>query len=46
MKKIGTILLVLFIFIAIGFSYIQYNKSDVENKVIEYLTTEKKYFEG
>ena len=41
MKKIGTILLVLFIFIAIGFSYIQYKKSDVEDKVIEYLTTEK-----
>lgn len=41
MKNIGTVLLILFIFIGIGFSYIQYKKSLVEDSVIEYLTTEK-----
>lgn len=41
MKKIGTILFVLIIFIAIGFSYIQYKKSDAEDSVIEYLIKEK-----
>ncbi|MFB5281864.1 hypothetical protein [Peribacillus sp. Hz7] len=41
MRKIGTVLLVLFIFTGIGFSYIQYKKSNVEDSVIEYLTTEK-----
>lgn len=41
MKKIGMVLLILFIFIGIGFSYIQYKKSNVEESVIKYLTTEK-----
>lgn len=41
MKKIGTVLLILIIFIGIGFSYIQYKKSNVEESVIRYLTTEK-----
>ncbi|OLN23946.1 hypothetical protein BTO30_00515 [Domibacillus antri] len=41
MKKIGTVLLILFTFIGIGFSYIQYKKSNVEESVIKYLTTEK-----
>lgn len=35
------VLLILFIFIGIGFSYIQYKKSNVEESVIKYLTTEK-----
>ena len=41
MKKIWIVLLVLLIFIVVGFSYIQYKKSNVEDNVIEYLTTEK-----
>jgi hypothetical protein len=41
MKKIGTVVLMLLIFIGIGFSYIQYKKSNVEQSVTEYLTTEK-----
>lgn len=41
MKKIGAIVLILLIFIGIGFGYIQYKKSNVEQRVIEYLTTEK-----
>jgi hypothetical protein len=41
MKKIGTALLILFILIGIGFSYIQYKKLNVEHSVIKYLTTEK-----
>ncbi|XQY89997.1 hypothetical protein ACNRWW_10575 [Metabacillus sp. HB246100] len=42
MKKIGTIALILLIFIGIGFGYIQFKKSNAEQSVIEYLTTEKK----
>lgn len=41
MKKLGIVLLILFVFIGISFSYIQYKKSNVEDSVIEYLTTEK-----
>ena len=41
MKKVITIFLVLIIFIAGGFSYIQYKKSDVEESVIDYLTTKE-----
>ncbi len=46
MKKIGAVLLTLFIFIGIGFSYIQYKKSNVEESVIKYLTTEKNISKG
>ncbi|MDM5292334.1 hypothetical protein QUF81_03730 [Peribacillus simplex] len=44
MKKIRYTLLVLLILIGIGFTgfgYIQYKKSNVEDSVIKYLTTEK-----
>lgn len=41
MRKIGAVLAVLIIFIGIGFTYIQYKKSNVEDSVIEYLVTEK-----
>lgn len=41
MKKIGYTLLVLLILTAIGFGYVQYKKSNVEDSVIKYLTTEK-----
>ncbi|WP_273126889.1 hypothetical protein [Bacillus weihaiensis] len=41
MKKALAIVLIVLIFIGIGFSYIQYKKSYVEQRVIEYLTTEK-----
>jgi len=41
MKKIGTVVLILIIFIGIGFSYIQYKKSNVEKSVTRYLTIEK-----
>lgn len=40
MKKLGTILLILLTFIGSGFGYIQYKKSNVEQNVIDYLTTE------
>ncbi|MBB3870078.1 DUF3139 domain-containing protein (plasmid) [Parageobacillus toebii NBRC 107807] len=40
-KKIGVILLLLFIVFGSGFGYIQYKKTDVKNSVIEYLTTKK-----
>ncbi|MTT32837.1 hypothetical protein GMB86_12555 [Terrilactibacillus sp. BCM23-1] len=46
MKKIRTVLLILFILIGIGFSYIQYKKSNVELSVIKYLTTEKNISNG
>ncbi|MFJ7679430.1 hypothetical protein ACIQXQ_15420 [Peribacillus sp. NPDC097198] len=41
MKKIGYSLLVLLLFVGIGFSYIQYKKSDVEDSVVEYLMNQK-----
>lgn len=41
MKKIGLVLFILFIFIGIGFSYVQFKKSNVEDSVLKYLTTEK-----
>ncbi|ODG93391.1 MULTISPECIES: hypothetical protein [Bacillaceae] len=41
MKKIGKFVLIFIIFIGIGFSYIQYKKSNVEKSVTKYLTTEK-----
>ncbi|MED3623152.1 hypothetical protein [Neobacillus thermocopriae] len=39
MKKIGTVILILLIFIGMGFSYIQYKKSNVKKSVTKYLTT-------
>ena len=41
MKKIGIVLIVIVFFVVVGFGYIHYKKSNVEDSVIEYLTTEK-----
>ncbi len=41
MKKMGAIVLILLTFIGIGLGYIQYKKSNVEQRVMEYLTTDK-----
>ncbi len=41
MKKIGMVALILLIFIGVGFGYIYNKKINVQQSVIEYLTTEK-----
>ncbi|WP_148629505.1 DUF3139 domain-containing protein [Bacillus sp. E214] len=41
MRKIGATVLILLTFIGIGLGYIQYKKSTVEQRIIEYLTTEE-----
>jgi hypothetical protein len=40
-KKFGKVLLIIVIISGFVFSYIQYKKSNVEESVINYLTTEK-----
>ncbi|WP_062514693.1 DUF3139 domain-containing protein [Halobacillus sp. KGW1] len=41
MKKMGAIVFSVLLIIGIGFGYVQYKKVSVEQRVMEYLTTEK-----